>query len=184
MPAKNQKKRRTRVTPTKTSEVLDVKMAAELSWSHPIRSMTSSNAGSFPAGKSGENGSPPGMRCCAGSRVHRKTIYSSGPSNAVIGMSSPPPSNPARRRSRSRSKSVSVAARRRRLSSCYTYSLTQASPFLETMIKQPLYINAASHVYTGYHIKTYRIVRSPASHAIFAKDTLDRRSHTRYAALQ
>jgi hypothetical protein len=30
MPAKNQKKRRTRVTPTRTSEVLDVKMAAEL----------------------------------------------------------------------------------------------------------------------------------------------------------
>ena len=55
---------------------------------------------------------------------------------------------------------------------------------LETMIKRPLYINAASHVYTGYHIKTYRIVHSPASHAIFAKDTLDRQSHTRYAALQ
>jgi excisionase family DNA binding protein len=30
MPAKNQKKRRTRLMPTKTSEVLDVKMAAEL----------------------------------------------------------------------------------------------------------------------------------------------------------
>jgi hypothetical protein len=30
MSAKNQKKRRTRVTPTRTSEVLDVKMAAEL----------------------------------------------------------------------------------------------------------------------------------------------------------
>jgi excisionase family DNA binding protein len=30
MPAKNQKKRRTRVTPTRTSEVLDVRMAAEL----------------------------------------------------------------------------------------------------------------------------------------------------------
>jgi excisionase family DNA binding protein len=30
MPAKNQKKRRTHVTPTRTSEVLDVKMAAEL----------------------------------------------------------------------------------------------------------------------------------------------------------
>jgi hypothetical protein len=30
MPAKNQKKRRTRVTLTRTSEVLDVKMAAEL----------------------------------------------------------------------------------------------------------------------------------------------------------
>jgi excisionase family DNA binding protein len=30
MPAKNQKKRRTRLTPTRTSEVLDVKMAAEL----------------------------------------------------------------------------------------------------------------------------------------------------------
>jgi excisionase family DNA binding protein len=30
MPAKNQKKRRTRVTLTKTSEVLDVKMTAEL----------------------------------------------------------------------------------------------------------------------------------------------------------
>jgi excisionase family DNA binding protein len=30
MPAKNQKKRRTRITPTKTSEVLDVKMTAEL----------------------------------------------------------------------------------------------------------------------------------------------------------
>ena len=30
MPAKNQKKRRTRVTPIRTSEVLDVKMAAEL----------------------------------------------------------------------------------------------------------------------------------------------------------
>jgi excisionase family DNA binding protein len=30
MPAKNQKKRRTRITPTRTSEVLDVKMAAEL----------------------------------------------------------------------------------------------------------------------------------------------------------
>jgi hypothetical protein len=29
-PAKNQKKRRTRVIPTKTFEVLDVKMAAEL----------------------------------------------------------------------------------------------------------------------------------------------------------
>jgi hypothetical protein len=30
MPAKNQKKRRTRATLTRTSEVLDVKMAAEL----------------------------------------------------------------------------------------------------------------------------------------------------------
>ena len=30
MPAKNQKKRRTRLTPTRTSEVLDVRMAAEL----------------------------------------------------------------------------------------------------------------------------------------------------------
>jgi predicted DNA-binding transcriptional regulator AlpA len=30
MPAKNQKKRRTRVTLTRTSEVLDVRMAAEL----------------------------------------------------------------------------------------------------------------------------------------------------------
>jgi excisionase family DNA binding protein len=30
MPAKNQKKRRTRVTPTRTSEVLNVRMAAEL----------------------------------------------------------------------------------------------------------------------------------------------------------
>jgi excisionase family DNA binding protein len=30
MPAKNQKKHRTPVTPTKTSEVLDVKMTAEL----------------------------------------------------------------------------------------------------------------------------------------------------------
>jgi excisionase family DNA binding protein len=30
MPAKNQKKRRTRLMPTKTSEVLNVKMAAEL----------------------------------------------------------------------------------------------------------------------------------------------------------
>jgi excisionase family DNA binding protein len=30
MPAKNQKKRRTRVTPIRTSEVLDVRMAAEL----------------------------------------------------------------------------------------------------------------------------------------------------------
>jgi excisionase family DNA binding protein len=30
MPAKNQKKRRTRLTPIRTSEVLDVKMAAEL----------------------------------------------------------------------------------------------------------------------------------------------------------
>jgi hypothetical protein len=70
------------------------------SLSHPIRSMISSSAGSFPAGKSVGNGSPPGMRCCAGSRAHRKTIHSPRPSNAVIGMSSPPPSNPARRRSR------------------------------------------------------------------------------------
>jgi hypothetical protein len=62
--------------------------------------MISPNARSFPAGKSVENGSPPGMRCCAGSRAHRKTIHSPGPSNAVIGMSSPPPSNPAKRRSR------------------------------------------------------------------------------------
>jgi hypothetical protein len=30
MPAKNQKKRRTRLTPARTSEVLDVRMAAEL----------------------------------------------------------------------------------------------------------------------------------------------------------
>jgi predicted DNA-binding transcriptional regulator AlpA len=30
MPAKNQKKRRTHLTPTRTSEVLDVRMAAEL----------------------------------------------------------------------------------------------------------------------------------------------------------
>jgi hypothetical protein len=30
MPAKNQKKRRTCITPTRTSEVLDVKMTAEL----------------------------------------------------------------------------------------------------------------------------------------------------------
>jgi excisionase family DNA binding protein len=30
MPAKNQKKRRTRIVPIRTSEVLDVKMAAEL----------------------------------------------------------------------------------------------------------------------------------------------------------
>jgi predicted DNA-binding transcriptional regulator AlpA len=30
MPAKNQKKRRTRLMPTKTSEVLDVRMATEL----------------------------------------------------------------------------------------------------------------------------------------------------------
>jgi excisionase family DNA binding protein len=30
MPAKNQKKRRPRLAPTRTSEVLDVKMAAEL----------------------------------------------------------------------------------------------------------------------------------------------------------
>jgi hypothetical protein len=30
MPAKNQKKRKTRVTPTRTSKVLDVTMAAEL----------------------------------------------------------------------------------------------------------------------------------------------------------
>jgi hypothetical protein len=43
---------------------------------------------------------PPEMRCCAGLRVHRKTIHLPGPSNAVIGMSSPPPSNPARRRLR------------------------------------------------------------------------------------
>jgi hypothetical protein len=43
---------------------------------------------------------PPGMRCCAGSRAHRKTIPLPGPSNAAIGMSSPPPSNLARRRSR------------------------------------------------------------------------------------
>jgi hypothetical protein len=87
--------------PTRTSEVLDVKMAAELlTVSHPIRSMISSSVESFPAGKSVENGSPPGMRCCAGSRAPRKTIYSSGPSNAVIGMSSPPPSNPARCSSR------------------------------------------------------------------------------------
>jgi hypothetical protein len=70
------------------------------SLSHPIRSMISSSTGSFPAGKSVENGSPPGMRYCAGSRAHRKTIHSPRPSNAVIGMSSPLPSNPARRRSR------------------------------------------------------------------------------------
>ena len=30
MPAKNQKKRRTRIVPIRTSEALDVKMAAEL----------------------------------------------------------------------------------------------------------------------------------------------------------
>jgi hypothetical protein len=34
MPAKNQKKRRIRVTPIRTSEVLDVKMAAEPGQSH------------------------------------------------------------------------------------------------------------------------------------------------------
>jgi hypothetical protein len=70
------------------------------SLSHSIWSMISSSAGSFPAGKSVENGSPPGMHCCAGSRAHRKTIHLPGLSNAVIGMPSPPPSNPARCRSR------------------------------------------------------------------------------------
>jgi hypothetical protein len=110
LPAKLLKKRRTRVTLTRTSEVLDVRMAAELLTVHPIRSMTSSNAGSFPAGKSVENGSPPGMRCCARSRAHRKTIHLPGPSNAVIDMSSPPPLSPTRCGSRSRSKSVGVVA--------------------------------------------------------------------------
>ncbi|HYZ59825.1 MAG TPA: hypothetical protein VE544_09230 [Nitrososphaeraceae archaeon] len=43
---------------------------------------------------------PPGMRCCAGSRVHRKTIPLPGLSNAGSGVPLPPPSNPARRRSR------------------------------------------------------------------------------------
>src|SRR5918992_2563838 len=70
------------------------------SLSQPIRSMISSRVVSFPAGKSVENGSPPGTRCCAGSRVHRKTIHLPGPSNAVIGVSSPTPSKPARRRLR------------------------------------------------------------------------------------
>ena len=70
------------------------------SLSELIQSMISSRAESFPAGKSVENSSPPEMRCCAGSRVHRKTIHLPGPSNAVIGMPSPTLSNPARRRSK------------------------------------------------------------------------------------
>jgi hypothetical protein len=102
MPAKNQKKRMSRPTPIRTYEVLDVKMAAELLTVSPdtVYDLFKSSAGSFSAGKSVENGSPPGMRCCAGLRAHRRTIRLPRPSNAVIGMPSPLPSNLARRRSR------------------------------------------------------------------------------------
>ena len=74
MPAKLPKKRRTRVTPTRGLPRSSMSgWLPNSSLSHPIRSMTSSSAGSFPAGKSVENGSLPGMRCCAGSRSLRLT---------------------------------------------------------------------------------------------------------------
>jgi hypothetical protein len=58
MPAKNQKKRRTRLTPTRTSEVLDVKIAAEL--------LTVSPDTVYDLFKSGE---PPGRK--VGRKKHR-----------------------------------------------------------------------------------------------------------------
>jgi hypothetical protein len=62
MPAKNQKKCRIRSMPTRTSEVLDVRMAAELLTvsADTVYDLFKSSAGSFPAGKSVANGSPPG----------------------------------------------------------------------------------------------------------------------------
>ncbi len=54
MPAKNQKKRRTRVTLTRTSEVLDVKMAAELLTVSPDTVYDLFKRGKLPGRKAGK----------------------------------------------------------------------------------------------------------------------------------
>jgi excisionase family DNA binding protein len=73
MPAKNQKKRRTRVTLTRTSEVLDVKMVAELLTVSADTAYDLFKRGELPGRKVGRKWlTPPGMRCCAGSRAQRR----------------------------------------------------------------------------------------------------------------
>jgi excisionase family DNA binding protein len=100
MPAKNQKKRRTRVTPTRTSEVLDVKMAAELLTVSPDTVYDLFKRGELPGRKVGRKWLTTRNAVLRWIESSSENNTLAEPSNAVIGRSSPPPSNPARCRSR------------------------------------------------------------------------------------
>ncbi len=82
MPAKNQKKRRTRVTPTRTSEVLDVKMAAELLTVSPDTIYDLFKRGELPGRKveSLYAYTFTTLKVCVNSKLmaHRKTLLDAG----------------------------------------------------------------------------------------------------------